>query len=75
MAVYQLSMMVRVWQQIPNRKGIFIKIISKHDMEADKIRREMVTVLSNREIYPNERDDLMCLVRAVDWIIGISRSG
>ena len=33
----------------------------------------MVTELSNRELYATERDDLMELVRAVDWIADWAR--
>ena len=54
-------------------KKTFYETISRHEMEADQIRREMVTELSIRALYPNERDDLMELVRAVDWIADWAR--
>ncbi len=54
-------------------KKTFYETISKHEMEADQIRREMVTELSIRAFYPTERDDLMELVRAVDWIADWAR--
>jgi predicted phosphate transport protein (TIGR00153 family) len=54
-------------------KSEFYEKISKLEMEADQIRRDMVTELSNRELFPNERDDLMELVRAVDWIADWAR--
>ncbi len=47
--------------------------ISQHEMKADQIRRAMVTELSNRDLYATERDDLMELVRAVDWIADWAR--
>lgn len=43
------------------------------EKRADQIRREMVDELTKREIYPTEREDLMELVRAVDWIADWAR--
>jgi predicted phosphate transport protein (TIGR00153 family) len=54
-------------------KTQFYERISQHEMRADQLRREMVIELSKRELYPTERDDLMELVRAVDWIADWSR--
>jgi predicted phosphate transport protein (TIGR00153 family) len=42
-------------------------------MRADNLRREMVTELSERELFPTEREDLMELVRAVDWVADWAR--
>ena len=67
-AVYQLYQMVKNVRDGSASKKEYYETISKHEMEADRIRREMVTELSNRELYASERDDLMELVRAVDWI-------
>ena len=66
-AVRQLHEMVRTASDEQKKKD-FYQSISQQEMRADEIRREMVTELSKRELYPSERDDLMELVRAVDWI-------
>ena len=50
-----------------------MRLLACTRLEADRIRREMVTELSNRNLYANERDDLMELVRAVDWIADWAR--
>lgn len=47
--------------------------LSQMEMSADRIRREMVEELSKGDMFPEERDDLMDLVRAVDWIADWSR--
>jgi predicted phosphate transport protein (TIGR00153 family) len=72
-AVRQLYEMIIAVRNSPDEKRSFYKTISQHEMQADQIRRDMVTELSNRELYPNERDDLMELVRAVDWITDWAR--
>jgi predicted phosphate transport protein (TIGR00153 family) len=66
--VYQLNEMVKAIGDDPEQKQDHFELISRYELEADQIRREMIMELSKREIYPNERDDLMELVRAVDWI-------
>jgi predicted phosphate transport protein (TIGR00153 family) len=71
-AVKQLHEMVRTASNDQEKKA-FYETISQHEKKADQIRREMVTELSTRELYPNERDDLMELVRAVDWIADWAR--
>lgn len=71
-AVKQLYEMVRTASD-NQEKNVFYETISQHEMKADQIRREMVTELSIRSLYPNERDDLMELVRAVDWIADWAR--
>jgi predicted phosphate transport protein (TIGR00153 family) len=43
------------------------------EMEADELRRQMVDALTKSEMFPEERDDLMELVRAVDWIADWSK--
>ena len=47
--------------------------VSKMEMEADELRRNMVEELTKGEMFPEERDDLMELVRAVDWIADWSK--
>jgi predicted phosphate transport protein (TIGR00153 family) len=53
-------------------KTAFLKL-SQMEMEADNLRRNMVEELSKGEMFPEERSDLMELVRAVDWIADWSR--
>lgn len=47
--------------------------VSEMEMKADQLRREMVEELTKRDIYPSEREDLMELVRAVDWVADWAR--
>ncbi|MGD2201492.1 MAG: DUF47 family protein, partial [Candidatus Bathyarchaeota archaeon] len=42
--------------------------VSQFEMQADKLRREMIVKLTERDIFPTEREDLIELVRAVDWV-------
>ena len=72
-AVRELYEMVSSVGEDPAAKKGFYESISRKEMEADQIRRDMVTELSQRDLYPTERDDLMELVRAVDWIADWSR--
>ena len=72
-AVRELYEMVRVVGDAPESKNEFYDRISEMEMKADQIRRDMVTELSQRDLYPTERDDLMELVRAVDWIADSAR--
>lgn len=51
----------------------YFESVSRMEMEADQLRREMVEELTRSEMFPEERDDLMELVRAVDWIADWSR--
>ncbi|MBN1683252.1 DUF47 family protein [Candidatus Bathyarchaeota archaeon] len=51
----------------------FYNNISRMEMEADELRREMVESLTKSEMFPEEREDLMELVRAVDWIADWSK--
>jgi predicted phosphate transport protein (TIGR00153 family) len=51
----------------------FFESISKMEMRADALRREMVEELTRSEMFPEEREDMMELVRAVDWIADWSR--
>jgi predicted phosphate transport protein (TIGR00153 family) len=47
--------------------------LSKREMEADELRRQMVDALTKSEMFPEERGDLMELVRAVDWVADWSK--
>jgi predicted phosphate transport protein (TIGR00153 family) len=47
--------------------------VSRMEMEADDLRRKMVDALTKSEMFPEERGDLMELVRAVDWIADWSK--
>ena len=47
--------------------------VSDLEMEADDLRRKMVDELTKGEMFPEEREDLMELVRAVDWIADWSK--
>jgi predicted phosphate transport protein (TIGR00153 family) len=51
----------------------FFKSVSQMEMKADNLRREMVEELTRSEMFPEEREDLMELVRAVDWVADWSR--
>jgi len=53
-------------------KNLF-ESISQLEMRADALRREMVMELTRSEMFPEERDDLMELVRAVDWVADWSK--
>ena len=72
-AVRKLYEMVQDVADNPEKKKEYYETISMHEMDADRIRRAMVTELSNRELYASERDDLMELVRAVDWVADWAR--
>jgi predicted phosphate transport protein (TIGR00153 family) len=51
----------------------FFESVSQMEMRADELRRQMVDELTRSEMFPEERDDLMELVRAVDWIADWSK--
>jgi len=53
-------------------KALF-ESISQLEMRADALRREMVMELTRSEMFPEERNDLMELVRAVDWVADWSK--
>lgn len=72
-AVKELYEMVRVVGDAPESKDAYYESISQMEMKADQIRRDMVTELSQRDVFPTERDDLMELVRAVDWVADWAR--
>jgi len=51
----------------------FFESVSKLEMRADSLRRVMVEELTKSEMFPEEREDLMELVRAVDWVADWSK--
>lgn len=73
-AVTSLQTMVEAASEDGQEAGsnIFTDI-SRFEKEADELRRNMVEELTKGEMYPEERDDLMELVRAVDWIADWSK--
>ncbi|MCW3991296.1 MAG: DUF47 family protein [Candidatus Bathyarchaeota archaeon] len=52
---------------------IFFESLSQMEMKADELRRDMIDELTKSEMFPEEREDLMELVRAVDWVADWSR--
>jgi predicted phosphate transport protein (TIGR00153 family) len=73
-AVISLQEMVEVSGEKGQEEGSKVfPDISKFEREADELRRTMVEELTKGEMYPEERDDLMELVRAVDWIADWSK--
>ena len=54
------------------KDGLYDKI-SEVEMKADSLRRDMISILSESGISPIERQDLMDLVRAFDWVADWSR--
>jgi predicted phosphate transport protein (TIGR00153 family) len=73
-AVISLHGMVELAAECQNEacKKAFLDL-SRMEMEADELRRQMVMALTKSEMFPEERDDLMELVRAVDWIADWSK--
>jgi predicted phosphate transport protein (TIGR00153 family) len=53
-------------------KALF-ESLSQLEMKADDLRRDMVEELTKKEMFPEEREDLMELVRAADWIADWSK--
>jgi predicted phosphate transport protein (TIGR00153 family) len=51
----------------------FFESVSQLEMRADNLRRLMVDELTKSEMFPEEREDLMELVRAVDWVADWSK--
>jgi len=51
----------------------FFESVSQLEMRADALRRMMVDELTKSEMFPEERQDLMELVRAVDWVADWSK--
>ena len=55
-----------------DKRALYDKI-SEVEMKADALRREMIVKLTERDVFPEERQDLMELVRAVDWVADWAR--
>jgi hypothetical protein len=73
-AVRELYSMVDAAANCDRKKCTFHYMsVSRMEMEADELRRQMVDALTKSEMFPEERDDLMELVRAVDWIADWSK--
>lgn len=72
-AVEELYYMVCSASDSESEKDALYKKISEVEMKADQLRRDMVVVLSERDIFPTEREDLMELVRAADWVADWAR--
>ena len=51
----------------------FFESVSQLEMKADALRRTMIEELTKSEMFPEEREDLMELVRAVDWVADWSK--
>ncbi len=73
-AVEELYKMVEAASEgrLPEKERLY-RGVSEMEMKADQLRREMVEELTRRDIYPSEREDLMELVRAVDWVADWAR--
>jgi predicted phosphate transport protein (TIGR00153 family) len=67
-AVEELYNMVYSAGREGSDKGTMYHKVSELEMKADQLRREMVEELTKRDVFASEREDLMELVRAVDWI-------
>jgi predicted phosphate transport protein (TIGR00153 family) len=73
-AAISLLKMVEVAAESNQKQGSAVFTdISRFEREADELRRSMVRELTVSEMYPEERDDLMELVRAVDQIADWSK--
>lgn len=57
----------------PEKRKRSYMSVSEMEMQADELRRKMVEELTEGEMFPEERDDLMEMVRAVDWIADWSK--
>jgi len=73
-AVQDLFKMVETAASGESAKSLsYYGSLSKRELEADELRRKMVNALTTSEMFPEERGDLMELVRAVDWIADWSK--
>jgi len=57
----------------PKEKEALYNEISEFEMKADQLRRDMISILTGLAVPPEERQDLMELVRAVDWVADWAR--
>lgn len=72
-AVKALYNMVCASFEEESDKDELYRRVSDLEMKADQLRRDMVDELTKRDAYPSEREDLMELVRAVDWVADWSK--
>ncbi len=72
-AVNALFNMVDRACDTPEEKKALYDKIAEFEMRADQLRRDMIVKLTERDVFPNEREDLMELVRAVDWVADWAR--
>jgi predicted phosphate transport protein (TIGR00153 family) len=72
-AVSNLCQMVDASAESRSNSARFYRSIDRLEKEADQLRRDMVEQLTKSEMFPEEREDLMELVRAVDWIADWSK--
>lgn len=72
-AVNELYNMVCSACEGPSDKVRLYNNLSEMEMRADQLRRNMIVKLTERDVFPSEREDLMDLVRAVDWIADWAR--
>jgi predicted phosphate transport protein (TIGR00153 family) len=72
-AVNALFNLVSSARDSPEEKKALYDKISEFEMRADQLRRDMIVKLTERDVFPNEREDLMELVRAVDWVADWAR--
>lgn len=72
-AVKALYNMINESFEKGSHKEELYRRVSDLEMRADQLRRDMVDELTKRDVYPSEREDLMELVRAVDWVADWSK--
>ena len=72
-AVEELHKMVCDACESSLTKHMLYDKISEVEMKADKLRRDMINILTESDISPIERQDLMDLVRAIDWVADWAR--
>jgi len=72
-AVKALYNMINESFEKGSNKEELYRRVSDLEMRADQLRRDMVDELTKRDVYPSEREDLMELVRAVDWVADWSK--
>jgi len=56
-----------------DEEQLAISRLSKKEMEADALRREITYALAKSELTPEDKDDLGHLVRGIDWIADWAR--
>ena len=72
-AVLELYNMICSACEGPLEKKALYDKVSEVEMKADELRRQMIVKLTERDVFPQERQDLMELVRAIDWVADWAR--